>query len=319
MIKFPKNLFNDRLKNNLTINRRSIRFYLNPIFLIPKAQIEYVLTNHVIDGDENSKCAFCGFLRMFTEITFELDNDFVYFKNEKFNLESRICFCNSECDRSGYKHNSKEYFEKVLPLDIAKQKIQNQRNIAMGRYTEEWFIKKYGEEDGNRMYNEFYESSKVTLDKMISKYGLDEGTKRYDSWLSKVMSYGQSYSKLSQKLFWSLYEKFKDHEIYFFELNHEYQLFNENLHRYYMIDFYDKTLNKSIEFNGDYWHMNPDFYEKDSEQPSLKRSALSIWKNDEIRMDYIKSTGISSLVVWESKFLNNSEKILNECVTFLEM
>jgi very-short-patch-repair endonuclease len=512
MIKFPRHVFNEnKLEDGLIIKRRSIRFYIDAEYLTPKIQIEINMMNNYIDCSDINLCIFCGFLRRLDEVTLNFDDDFVYFTNEKFKLDSKICFegINPLCEKNNYNLQSEEYLVKVYGEDLAAKKIHHRKHKIKGRYTKPWFINKYGEdigiikynersaklsksstkegfiekhgledgtirwdkfinslkikrdldfyisrfgvtigskkykaqidhirslndkqtfvdkygddyandlwgsryanlecyvrkygevdgpikykdycerkninlenlqtkygedggilkfdefkekskvtlesmidrygeelgtkryndwreklkgkctlgwyierygeEEGSMRYKEFCTSSAVTLSRMINKYGEIEGTEKYISWVEKITSIN-TYSAISQRLFYSIYDHVGSHNIYFHTLNEEYHVMDKVNLKNYFIDFVDMTTNKVIEFNGDFWHANPKIYDESFINPMTNRSASYIWIYDKIRNDFIQSLGFDVLVVWESDYVKNPEKTLNQCLEYL--
>ena len=122
-----------------------------------------------------------------------------------------------------------------------------------------------------------------------------------------------SYSKISQKLFWGIYNIIKNNykNIYFATYNngnkncyknYEYEVvLDDEIHRYYL-DFYVKDNNKIIEFDGDYWHG-----EKRGNQ-----------NRDRLREEKLKQLGfINILHIKECDYIANPEKIVAECVKYI--
>ena len=69
-------------------------------------------------------------------------------------------------------------------------------------------------------------------------------------------------SKISQELFKHIHEQIPiDLDVYYYDSKHEYRVETNRSHR--MLDFYIPSLNKCIEFNGEYWHGFPDSEAKD--------------------------------------------------------
>jgi hypothetical protein len=110
-----------------------------------------------------------------------------------------------------------------------------------------------------------------------------------------------SYSKSSQTLFWSIYEKLPDYlkeKCYFKELNHEYVLLLDN-GLCYLFDFVISNIHLCIEFNGDFWHVDPIKYK--SEDYILEKKASDIWENDKLKVQTLKTMrNIDTIIVWES-------------------
>lgn len=76
--------------------------------------------------------------------------------------------------------------------------------------------------------------------------------------------------------------------------------------------FYDIVCSKrmkAIEYNGDYWHANPNLYEADYYVKKVKKSAKEIWERDQIKLNCLLERGFEVKVVWESDFLKNEEML----------
>jgi very-short-patch-repair endonuclease len=153
-----------------------------------------------------------------------------------------------------------------------------------------------------------------SLEKCIEKYGKNVGKERWkerqSKWLSSLPK--QNFSFISQKLFWSLYDKVKNeyNMIYFAQLNQQTKQLEENKNyeykldigqSYCKLDFFIKDINKAIEFDGDYWH---------GEKRGNK-------KRDETRTRLIEETGVKVLHVKERDYNNDQQKVLQECIKFI--
>lgn len=128
------------------------------------------------------------------------------------------------------------------------------------------------------------------------------------------------YSKLSQKLFWQIYDMIDDNDkpyCYFETLNKEICMYNKEKHKGYAFDFTLLNKKKIIEFNGNYWHMNPKIYKEDCINKSRKLFAKDIWQCDQERYDFIKYKGYDLLVVWEEEYLNNTDKVIENIMSFI--
>lgn len=87
----------------------------------------------------------------------------------------------------------------------------------------------------------------------------------------------------------------------------------------YHYDFYLK--NKIIEFNGDYWHANPDKYLFEdyvgiilNNQPTY---AYEIWAKDEKKIQYAEQLGYKILIVWENNYIIEPRTTIKKCISFL--
>lgn len=188
MIKFPINIFNlNKIESNKTVNRRSIRFLLKSQYLQKGKQIETVLQKHIISCDDIVKCPFCGWLRRFNSVKIHQEDDHILFTDiEFFNKDSHICFesVNPSCPKTNYNRKSEEYLKIACP-ETYKEKIQNMKNVAYGRYTLEWFIDKYGSIQGPIEKEKHSQklSKMSTEEGFIEKYGEVEGKERWKNFI----------------------------------------------------------------------------------------------------------------------------------------
>lgn len=169
-----------------------------------------------------------------------------------------------------------------------------------------------------------------SLEKCIEKYGEAEGTKRFkerqEKWraslntpeileiLIKARINGfkacnkNHYSKISQELFDFIKNKLiknnlltKD-EIFYATNNEEFIVKCKN-YKAPMLDFYIPSLNKWIEFDGEFWHNNKfNDCNKDKQREKLIFEAIP---------------GIQLKRVKERDYRKNPEKIVNECVEWI--
>ena len=97
-------------------------------------------------------------------------------------------------------------------------------------------------------------------------------------------------------------------------VTHQFTLTKENKKQY----IYDIMANKKIiEYNGDFWHANPNIYPPNFINPRTKIKAVDKWEIDRIKLQYARDQGYEVLVVWESDFKKNKEEIINQCIQFM--
>jgi len=135
------------------------------------------------------------------------------------------------------------------------------------------------------------------------KYG-NEWVLEYDRFIERnnlVLVSDKGYSKISQKIFWLIYNKLdecKQKECYFKELNNEWYISHKK--NFFYVDF--KCGNKIIEFDGIYWHRNSK-------------------EKDERRDCIYHELGYDILVINEDDLVNKKDKIgdelINKCVQFI--
>lgn len=198
----------------------------------------------------------------------------------------------------------------------------------------EYYISRgYSEEEGRKIISEI--QNRFSLNGCIEKYGL-EGQKiwknRQEKWIKtlddksdkekieinrKKLFNNSGYSKISQNLFWDIYQNFNKNNIKFEELNGEVVLYNKSINKHYRYDYVDFTRKKIIEFNGDFWHCNPVKYEEDYHHKIMNLSAKSIWENDKIKIKWISDKGYNILVIWESEYRKSPQQTVNKCIEFI--
>lgn len=193
--------------------------------------------------------------------------------------------------------------------------------------TEENFIKRYGEDDGKKKWQEYcaYEAfAGNTLTYFVETYGKELGVKKYTEVCEKKMFSLKTYSNISQTLFQTIDKKLGSigKESRWESKNFEYELYIEDengIKRIIKVDYY---LNGHIiEFNGDFWHANPKYYAESDKlpRPGLKKSlAKDIWKHDAFRKNALEHLGYKVMVVWETDYYNDAEKTISDCIAFLK-
>ena len=82
---------------------------------------------------------------------------------------------------------------------------------------------------------------------------------------------------------------------------------------------YDITVgNKIIEYNGDFWHCNPLFWDKDEFNPRLHITASNKWKLDKLKNEFAKENGYEVMIVWEQDYKHDKQGIIEKCINFLK-
>lgn len=167
-----------------------------------------------------------------------------------------------------------------------------------------------------------------SLDICIKKYGEIKGKEifenRQNKWQKSLLENGKlkcGYSEISQELFYKILENynFEDRKsIFFTTKNQEYFIKEKN--KFFQYDYTDLERKKIIEYNGDMYHANPKIYEsKDTPHPFRKwLTSKDIWEYDEEKINAAKENGFKVLVIWDSDYRKNPEKILQECLDFLK-
>lgn len=94
--------------------------------------------------------------------------------------------------------------------------------------------------------------------------------------------------------------------------------------RPYELDFFFPKYNIAIEYNGDYWHMNPKYYTKNDIQKVTERTAEQVWIKDAQKQKLCQDKNILLFTVWETEWHENKQQIQNtlqylfqNCVVYL--
>lgn len=270
-------------------------------------------TKEILNNIEYTKYLGSGKQRKFIKENLKLyssiiKNTTILDKTKNINLRARIqyllckpkidCECGSYsiydntnfvftkyCKKCSPKFNSKDYFKSKNEENFEEKYIENKQRLAeqnKGVLTLEWFKTKFGYDIGEVKYNEHY-------NKVFEKRK-------------------NSYSKVSQQLFWWIFDKIQDKDnVFFEELNREKHInLNKDDKKIYgddkkvriNLDFVYK--NKVIEFNGNYWHSS-----QKSREIDLKRKRIC------------ENKGYEVLFIWEKEFKEFPEEVLNRCLRFL--
>lgn len=179
-----------------------------------------------------------------------------------------------------------------------------------------FYIEKYGKEEGEKKYEEWKKSQDhSSISFMVKKYGIDEGLKKYKEVSFKRSFHSDSYhSKISQSLFENIKNIINDDTCKYSTNGGELRLYDEKENKPYYYDFSYK--NKIIEYNGDFWHANPNFYESDY---IFKNGiyASDIWEKDKKKQLLAKEKGYEILTIWDSEYKKDSTNVLKKCLSFL--
>lgn len=78
-----------------------------------------------------------------------------------------------------------------------------------------------------------------------------------------------------------------------------------------IFDLYIPKFNLLIEYNGDYWHCNPQKYESDYLNTKKNKTAKEIWEYDAKKLYLAKKNHYNCEVIWETDYKKNKNIILN--------
>ena len=178
------------------------------------------------------------------------------------------------------------------------------------RCVEYWMNKGYTKEDAQKIISE--KQRTFSLEKCIEKYGVDEGTRIFNErqikWqksLHNALKNNETNGKTQSKFANSIIKVLKDF----------YKGEKEFLVDKYSFDYRYK--NKLIEFNGDYWHMNPSLFSKDDINKTTGLTAEQTWKKDNDKKIMAESNDFRLLIIWESEYKKDAASTIKKCLDFL--
>lgn len=168
-------------------------------------------------------------------------------------------------------------------------------------------IEKYGREKGIKIWKERQEKWLRSLNNKSEEEKRRINISKFKGFVSAQIN---SYSKISQEMFDSIYDKIKDK----FNLiqyatrakgiskrnelnNYEHVFFTEDGFHCIFVDFFVGDVNKIIEFDGSYWHKD---IEKD-----LKRD------------QFLKDMGYEVLRIKENEYRQNPKETIEKCIDFI--
>lgn len=184
--------------------------------------------------------------------------------------------------------NLEYYLNQGMSEDEAKLTLkERQSTFSLKRC-----IEKYGEEKGIKVFNE----RQKKWNKNLHKNFLEEGDGR--SFQSKFAN--TIIDEICKYLNIEIPKKEK------YISNGEYNF------------AYDFAFGKKIiEFQGDYWHCNPDKYSADYYSARLQCTAQDIWNKDKRKLQCAEQHGYTVLYIWEAEFQNDKHETIKKCIEFL--
>ena len=202
--------------------------------------------------------------------------------------------------------------EQQAMLSKHKESIREKMKDKTIQYccVEYWLKKGYSEEEARQIISNNQKT--FTLEKCIEKYGYEEGTKRFNErqikWqksLHNALKNNATNGKTQSKFANSIIRVIKD----FYKGEKEFLLDR------YSFDYRYK--NKLIEFNGDYWHMNPSQFSASDINKTTGLTAQQIWVKDDEKRKIAESNNYQVLTIWESDYTNDAPGVIKKCMDFL--
>ena len=69
----------------------------------------------------------------------------------------------------------------------------------------------------------------------------------------------------------------------------------------FKVDGFDENTNTIYEFDGDWWHGNPDYFDANDIHPIARRSYGDLYASTLSRRDTLKAKGYNLVHIWESE------------------
>jgi hypothetical protein len=230
---------------------------------------------------------------------------------------------------SPWSHNSK--FHTTAQIENSRKKAKE--NFTSPRAKEFWLKQGLTEDEATRAVQQFQTRDKNFF---IAKYGQEEGLRRWknkvDQWqatldakpleekerINKAKLKGtiRSISSGEQKLASMIRERLPDPSELKTSVFHK-KPDQEGTHFVFDMVYKGK---KIIEYNGDYWHANPKKYSDTDLVPLRgkgKTPAQHVWNKDHHKYQIARAAGYEVMVVWESDFKNNPQTTLESCLSYL--
>jgi hypothetical protein len=251
------------------------------------------------------------------------DNDLSYNKN----------FCSREC---AYKKSEKQLeVSRMKPSEETRKSMSKPKGDSsnMGKYD------KSGEKNPNfgkklKDNPEAYEKFRIAVKERGQPWGDNQKKEHSDrmktdsNWMKGKFHTKETKENIKKvKL-----EQYINGEIKYSSLRKsapEFKIFDllkdnfsDVIHQYnikgfkYYYDFYIPSINSIIEFNGDYWHANPEKYPSGSYLRIQRIGDVlvnDIWDRDTAKKEIAESNGYKFYVLWEKDYKENGiETILNK-------
>lgn len=184
-----------------------------------------------------------------------------------------------------------------------------------------WLKRGYTDEESSAKVTE--RQTTFTKEKCIEKLGDVDGLERWKErqrrWLSTLDDKSDDEKRRINKL------KIQKHKICVSKSEKELRdvlacdsqlrIDRKDNNTYYIYDLYNER--KIIEYNGDYWHCNPNKYKEDYFNTQLGMTAAQKWEEDDMKSALAISLGYDIKIVWESDYRKDKETVIQDCLEFL--
>ena len=87
--------------------------------------------------------------------------------------------------------------------------------------------------------------------------------------------------------------------------------------KYFRYDLTNEDTKTIIEFNGDFWHGNPDIYDLNEENRVTHETYQEIHNKDTFKNNLALEHGYEIMIIWESEYFNNKNEVIARCRDFI--
>jgi len=198
------------------------------------------------------------------------------------------------------------------------------RRITSKRCVDYYISRGYNIEEATKLVSngQKYFSKEMCIQKYGEADGLVAWQNRQDNWQDTLNAKSPEEKarinrlKLTKGITISKAEKIilEQIKLSISNVTHQFTLTEANKKHY----IYDIMANKKIiEYNGDFWHSNPDIYPPNFINPRTKIKAVDKWEIDRVKLQFARDQNYEVLVIWERDFKKNKEEIIKQCIQFL--
>jgi len=201
-------------------------------------------------------------------------------------------------------------------------KCNGDEEDALRQYTKfqtrdlNWHTVNYGEELGKEKFDQKCQmhSWSNSLARYIEDFGVEEGSKIFrDIQRRRQINRVRTTTSLPAKALFKEIDRlliYGETSVWQKEENkREYSV--STLNMVYFVDYVIPELKLIVEFNGDYWHMNPSKYKLKDINQTKGKTAAQIWQEDHKKIKAIEAAGFKCLLVWESDYKRDSISVID--------
>ncbi len=231
-------------------------------------------------------------------------------------------FCHKRCSNRYVSHESREPPE-----------VKRKRAVQRGLRSKKVILEKYGSyknlatitwSNYKARTGLSHNMHDLDVSRRIHQKRLETCKLRSKEWRDAITKKRfETHARNGTCLFGASSSKSKAAEKLFLELKASFPLLCEERpiftidERYYVADIFHAG--RVIEFFGDYWHANPNMYDRSDVLtfPDKKVTAGEIWEKDAEKISSLRASDLEVMVVWEHDYKNDQKSVLEECSRFL--